>query len=130
MTTQHTPEPWSYGEDNDGWYVSVGDTQIAYGLSEENACRIVICVNACAGISEESLADDCWNKMRDDRGRQAALNAELVETMRHIIAADKTCYEYRGKHAENAAGDKPKAGSRWATPRELAQAAIAKAGVE
>lgn len=48
--TQHTPEPWSYGEDNDGWYVSVGDTQIAYGLSEENACHIVACVDACAGI--------------------------------------------------------------------------------
>lgn len=48
--TQHTPDTWSYGEDNDSWYVSVGDTQIAYGLSEENACHIVACVDACAGI--------------------------------------------------------------------------------
>ena len=51
MNTQHhTPDTWSYGEDNDSWYVSVGDTQIAYGLSEENACHIVACVDACAGI--------------------------------------------------------------------------------
>lgn len=55
-------------------------------------------------------------------------NAELLETMSHIIAADKTHYEYTDRHSKNAAGDKPKAGRRWATPRELAQAAITKAG--
>ena len=137
---KHTPEPW-YVAHHQFFYAAghllVGQTACPPALSDDpvatqaiNADRIVACVNACAGISEEILADDCWNKMRDDRDRLAALNAELVETMRHIIAADKTCYEYRGKHAENAAGDKPKAGSRWATPRELAQAAIAKAGVK
>ena len=55
MKTEHTPEPWSYGEDNDGWYVEKDRLQIAHGLSEEDARRIVACVNACAGIPTEVL---------------------------------------------------------------------------
>ena len=55
MKTEHTPEPWSYGEDNDGWYVEKDGLQIAHGLSEEDARRIVACVNACAGLPTEVL---------------------------------------------------------------------------
>ena len=55
MTQQHTPEPWAFGEDNDGWYVEKDRDQFVYGLTEANARRIVACVNACAGISTESM---------------------------------------------------------------------------
>lgn len=55
MKTEHTPKPWSYGEDNDGWYVEKDGLQIAHGLSEEDARRIVACVNACAGLPTEVL---------------------------------------------------------------------------
>jgi hypothetical protein len=59
MNAQHTPEPWTFGEDNDGWYVCgcyVGnDEQHGCALSEANARRIVACVNACAGIPTEQL---------------------------------------------------------------------------
>ena len=53
--TEHTQEPWSYGEDNDGWYVEKDGLQIAHGLTEEDARRIVACVNACAGLPTEVL---------------------------------------------------------------------------
>jgi hypothetical protein len=48
-------KPWEFGEDNDGWYVSVGDEQLAHGMTEENAQRIAACVNACAGIPIQKL---------------------------------------------------------------------------
>jgi hypothetical protein len=40
--------------------------------------------------------------------------------MKNIIDNDKTEYMYRGKAALNRDGEKPGAGSRWKTPRELA----------
>ena len=55
MIEQHTPEPWAFGEDNDGWYVEKGRDQFVYGLTEANAHRIVACVNACAGIETHEL---------------------------------------------------------------------------
>ena len=63
---------------------------------EETEERVSACVNACAGISEESLADDCWNKMRDDRNRLAALNAEFLSELS----------EYRAIRDRLAAQDK------------------------
>lgn len=52
---ENTPEPIGYGEDNDGWYLSQGNEQIAHGLTEEHARRIVACVNACAGFPVDLL---------------------------------------------------------------------------
>jgi len=59
MSAQHTQEPWSIGEDNDGWYITYipSDEQHGYGLSESDAERIVACVNACAGMSNDELAE-------------------------------------------------------------------------
>ena len=56
---KHTPGPYGYGEDNDGWYLESlsakeklghGD-QIAYCLKEEDARRISAALNACEGVS-------------------------------------------------------------------------------
>lgn len=56
---KHTPGPYSYGKDNDGWYpeslsvkekLGYGD-QIAYCLSEGDARRISAALNACEGVS-------------------------------------------------------------------------------
>ena len=64
---KHTPGPYSYGEDNDGWYLESlsakeklghGD-QIAYCLSEDDARRISACLNACNDLSDEAL-DGGW----------------------------------------------------------------------
>lgn len=64
---KHTPGPYGYGEDNDGWYLESlsakeklghGD-QIAYCLSEDDARRISACLNACNGLPDEAL-DGGW----------------------------------------------------------------------
>lgn len=64
---KHTPGPYGYGEDNDGWYLESlsakeklghGD-QIAYCLSEHDARRIRACLNACNDLPDEAL-DGGW----------------------------------------------------------------------
>ena len=60
MIEQHTPEPWAFGEDNDGWYVEKGRDQFVYGLTEANAHRIVACVNACAATSTSCKPKARW----------------------------------------------------------------------
>ena len=63
---KHTPGPYSYGEDNDGWYleslsakekIGHGD-QIAYCLSEDDARRISACLNACEGVRTEHMENN------------------------------------------------------------------------
>lgn len=63
---KHTPGPYGYGEDNDGWYLESlsakeklghGD-QIAYCLSEDDARRISACLNACEGVRTEHLENN------------------------------------------------------------------------
>jgi len=101
---KHTPEPWYVAHHQfiyAAGHLLVGQTACPPALSDDpvatqaiNADRIVACLNACAGISEESLADDCWNKMRDDRDRQAALNAELVVELKKAISLRVTLYRH------------------------------------
>lgn len=93
MKTEHTPEPWSYGEDNDGWYVEKDGLQIAHGLSEEDARRIVACVNACEDILDYELSLGCVarlseqlrtiTKQRDDL--QAALDSNQSRGVSDVI---------------------------------------------
>ena len=69
---QHTKEPWFYSETDDGFaeitnderaageYISIAEVPTGFsgkiGAEQEaNARRIVACVNACAGISTETL---------------------------------------------------------------------------
>lgn len=70
--TEHTPEPWSYGEDNDGWYVGKNGFQIAHGLTEEDARRITSCVNACAGV------DVAWLESMAKAGGFATMNQYIA----------------------------------------------------
>ena len=51
----HTDEPWSYCEDNDGWCIENGVEQLGILFGEDNARRIVACVNACAGMPIKDL---------------------------------------------------------------------------
>lgn len=63
---KHTPGPYSYGEDNDGWYLESESVkaklghggQIAYCLSEDDARRITACINACEGVRTEHLENN------------------------------------------------------------------------
>lgn len=65
MKTDHTPEPLHYMPlpAADGTFMVLGGQGQDYGLvasctTEEDARRIVACVNACAGISTENLEDN------------------------------------------------------------------------
>ena len=57
---KHTPGPYSYGEDNDGWHLESlsAKEQIAYCLSEDDARRITACINACEGVRTEHLENN------------------------------------------------------------------------
>lgn len=69
MTQQHSPEPWKFHTNNnpeigptikngrgDIANVFIGDN-FTIGTAEGNAARIVVCVNACKGISNKELKD-------------------------------------------------------------------------
>jgi hypothetical protein len=94
---KHTPEPWEWAiEDGfrtvrvDGYGTitvvkgGAGLTCINAEMGDANAARIVACVNACAGISNEAL--------------ESGVVAELVAVLEEILSydpgatgADKAC---------------------------------------
>lgn len=105
---EHTPEPWAYGEDNDGWYLERKDSgvQHAYGLSEYDARRIVACVNACAGITNEFLDDgqirkkfEIAEKMIIDADQREKIlfdqREELLSALKGVVrVADRATVEF------------------------------------
>lgn len=115
MTTQHTPEPWSFSIeevfDNDGVPESVirgidGRACVAVaidfgpnnpGMREANARRIVACVNACAGIRTEALEhrvhllkaeDDSIANIKQQRDELLAACKTTLEENLHLADGD------------------------------------------
>jgi hypothetical protein len=98
----YTKEPWvvSYGyADNGAGFVSIvssssGESIVGeYGLTEEDARRIVACVNACHGISTESLERfDLEHKPTNGFGlhRESKLEAQRDELLAALKEAEKT----------------------------------------
>lgn len=80
----HTKEPWSYGEDNDGWYLQHGVQQLGYALSESDARRIVACVNACADIPTELLE----SKSQTPRDAFRRLTEQRDEALHKLAGAE------------------------------------------
>ena len=85
---KHTPGPYSYGEDNDGWYLESlsekaklghGD-QIAYCLSEDDARRITACINACEGVRTEHLENNLPIVELVGRHSEALCEIEALKT--------------------------------------------------
>ncbi len=73
----HTPAPWYVFTDGPRPYgeaeisATVGDMPVTVGFSDTaNAARIVACVNACEGLTNEELASGIT--------RKADVNAELL----------------------------------------------------
>lgn len=116
----HTPEPWGVPADGqllladvDGNIIITGGANEAYGLvayasSVEDARRIVACVNACAGITTESMEvggvgsilslglkeqerGDAAEKQRDELNKLCEFNertmAEIVKQRDDLLAA-------------------------------------------
>ncbi|MGU5817828.1 hypothetical protein ACV1EH_00535 [Aeromonas caviae] len=81
MTRQHTPEPWTVSEKTlvrlDCAYLirPVNETNYEYGAtlaatSQQDARRIVVCVNACRGLPTDEL---------EQKGLVAAVGTQLLE---------------------------------------------------
>ena len=58
--TKHTKEPWRVGALESGMFAVDGSNgeEVTGFTSQEDACRIVACVNACEGISTKNLEDN------------------------------------------------------------------------
>lgn len=111
MEAKHSPTPWNssgpYIDDINGW--AVADTLLTTtgnATRYANAARIVACVNACEGLSNEQLASI---------GDLVAQRDELLETLREMVAIAEMTIGWM-PHQQNADG-----------PLIKAQAAIAKA---
>lgn len=119
---KHTPEPWSWTDthpmSHDSWFVlldsngrgpimDVGgndvDGQIAEAKHmitdpeeiEANACRIVVCVNACASIEDPSIVGKLLEALKlvtakiDDASGSPSFTAEEHDKLETIIAKAK-----------------------------------------
>jgi hypothetical protein len=83
----HTKEPWEVVErgHSEGFCDIDNDKgTVVLSIRKLDARRIVACVNACSGIDDEMLADDCFNKMRDDRD-------DLLKQHDELRAALESC---------------------------------------
>ena len=94
---KHTPEPWAYGEDNDGWYVEKDVIQIAHGLTEEDARRITACVNACAGCATEVLETAPVGFFNSTYGHPKYLE-EITKQRDELLAALENCRLLAARH--------------------------------
>jgi hypothetical protein len=92
--TKHTKEPWARNEHG---YIYGGNPSYVIGHisqeSEANARRIVACVNACAGISNEQLEDDRLDVFLQAL-RISTLEAHLAESKQRIIYSEHTCTDF------------------------------------
>lgn len=55
--------------------------------AEANARRLVACWNACEGVDDELLEDDCIRKTREDRDELLKQRDELLEALRAFLRA-------------------------------------------
>lgn len=79
----HSPTPWIVGRwtDRDEWTVnSSEDGILADDCTKANAERIVACVNACTGISNEALTSFDW-QLAPKAGAKPVDVAKLILTL-------------------------------------------------
>lgn len=106
---KHTPEPWhiARNEISETIFYCRGlhsETATTYGDKDgANARRIVACVNACAGISTETLeAAPPWKVYAADKA-PAAQRDELVAALRALMAG-VTAYNLSSMRTVDIAG--------------------------
>ncbi len=137
---QHTPEPWRVGpyhgvypvnmNENGGSLIVHADTKSGpLPNGRANEARIVACVNASKGLSNDVL-----EKMANAGGRLGTNETILSRTLacvfacRYIADPEKTLPELvKGLRLFLAAGDK---GQSWPTIVQVHEAREALAGVE
>ena len=98
--TEHTPEPWRIGTpppngeqtigNEKGLMVAVATT--GHGVSSKaNARRIVACVNACAGMTNEQIDNVCMisGSLLNRFGEQMAYLGQVEKQRDDLLAALK-----------------------------------------
>ena len=108
--SEHTKEPWKAaheeGDNAELWIYNseVGSKQYAIGVlfslnpsAEKDASRIVACVNACAGISNEELELHNVKPVKAASDYISSLEAQLAESQRQIAELRDALNKY-GKH--------------------------------
>ena len=96
---KHTPEPWRVDQRDKSWVIcdenhslTMISDDIFGAIDEANAARIVACVNACAGISNEQL-EDVGNICRlvTEALQAEAQRDELLEALKMAAAVMTAC---------------------------------------
>lgn len=108
---KHTPGPYGYGEDNDGWYLESlsakeklghGD-QIAYCLSEDDARRISACLNACNDLPDGALDGGWTAKGIDGYAKSLERQIEALKTgQAELLEALGYCEGWFATHSPTA----------------------------
>lgn len=67
---------------------------------EANACRIVACVNACAGLSNEMLDNICMisGSIAGRFAEQRDYASQLENRLYHLLSAAKNLRDVKGRH--------------------------------
>lgn len=86
---EHTKEPWW----NHGVIIKANDNIPAQATSEEDARRIVACVNACAGIPTEQLESGEVRSVRDELADIATLEKQRDELLAALKLAGRIIRE-------------------------------------
>lgn len=124
----HTETPWKvvYRNDEDedeadidasptnipGWNC---DVTILYGISAVNARRIVACVNACEGISNDVLNNIClvsgslagrFAELRESANKKDEVNAKLASALQDLLdVTDEPPYRNCSCHISQPCND-------------------------
>ena len=80
-TTMFTSVTWIHSTDNMNPMFGVTGKNF-----KANAERIVACVNACEGLDNDQLEDDCINKTRADRDMLLLQRDELLAALKDAYA--------------------------------------------
>lgn len=112
MKTEHTPEPLHYMPlpAADGTFMVLGGQGQDYGLvasctTEEDARRIVACVNACAGMTNEQIDNVCMisGSLLNRFGEQMAYLGQVEKQRDELLAALE--FARQGYQAASENGD-------------------------
>lgn len=104
--SEHTKEPWKYGKElaahsgeflismdtgDRGQGVAIAETRPGSGQEKANAQRIVACVNACSGFTDEELLDTyiCERPLRQVMLEYKAECSRLANQRDELLAALK-----------------------------------------
>lgn len=92
---KHTKEPWNCGQYNnivglDGKTIQViGFALSCKDVAVENTERIVACINACSGLTNEQLESGYIQKLITERDESLKLVKEMKDRLDNVLGVNK-----------------------------------------